>query len=411
MFGNKPPNKGRTEEPVEANESPNEASTNSDVNQIEDPSKRAFLSWMASGIIALTGVNALADRAKNPFEDDGRHRYREDLSGRNEGSTRGDIEKALNMNRSPELMPEQEVQRMQNCQEIIYRHYIDPSFVRFLTGRPWEEEARETLLKAIGNPYELYYEEKDRNIIEIKKRKPGLGGDVPDDLSIKIEMHSYGTDGKLSKTGRILSINDKNCVDSPSDPSPWMSREQYEKNIPIYEKQFESALTSRPRPNITDEYNRNIPEYLKKIFELHNIIIPQRIVELLDARGVRESGRVYDIFRKEQNANATTYEEVAEDDMNWTVTFYTEPDYPGIYLVYFQDESIPSQYKIICFTPEGYMIEETDEGEPIKDRLEGRKWAINRAMYYGVDDDEQSEHFLKNEYYNDNPRARGVQER
>ena len=136
----------------------------------------------------------------------------------------------------PEIMSNNEMERMQKSQKNIYRHYLNPSFLLYLEATGKKESVDKALEAAIKYPHDLHYRESN-GVIEITKRPRAEISDLPDDKSFSEDFsitidHGHITDVNGVKTdvrGKyiwenfekiIFDINQKMFGASTADLTP-----------------------------------------------------------------------------------------------------------------------------------------------------------------------------------------------
>ena len=336
---------------------------------------------------------------------------------------------AQELNRSPELIGQAEMERLVNCHNIISAHFINPIFLDLISMYKWHGEALQALYLAIQNPYDLSYEYDDdgRNII-VSKRTPGAESPIADGFEIKIHM-SPG--GKIGCITQIIdeTINEEDetglqkmrIVRSRKTNMEWMDKKAIARSVSHHKNVINAELrTGVPEEEapMSLEDKMNLPEPLKPMFILLNKTIPKHIALVMRARGFSEvannnSRGSYEDFsqlEKLQRTSLTSYQDFIDQDENWLLEVDVPTNQSGFYRILLQaDNNEDDEFNTVDFSLDGYILyADEDTGEVVPNsREDGRQWQLDPMYYPTNSPDGNPEHLLKSRYYRGSGGARG----
>ncbi|MBU0728043.1 twin-arginine translocation signal domain-containing protein [Patescibacteria group bacterium] len=290
-----------------------------------------------------------------------------------------------------ELMRPKEVQRMQNCQGLIFQHYLNPSFQihlrRILTD--WTDSANDTrtnaalqaLETAMKYPHDMEYRETTKeygDVIEITKRPSSTQGAIPSDFSIIVEGNYITRAG-----GRDLIDRRKKI--------PWKTPQKYTKQIGYERSQlnrFEGIYSGD-----WEEMIRDTPERLKESFNMVTVETIRRIQFCINYRN--QAGqldpsidwtRINSLLAEHLGA----YSERAQD-RPMKIDIYGDTSQPGIYFVI--DTSDYAADPLLVVSSEGYVMHFDEDAE---------KYVVDDYYKYIP---ERGANRIKDRYYEAEPNA------
>jgi len=302
------------------------------------------------------------------------------------------VEKALKLG---EHMDKKEVLDMQAYHQNLYRQYMNPAFMLYLSQIGKTEAVYPYLDQIMENPEYFQYVNKGDDRIEIKKRKPfskDMGEDfksIPKDFLVVME----------TKEGHITQVGKLNL--KKGSDIPWISNEEYNKSMPIFRDRWESdeyrlkytnyherianlPVTEPERTNAWNEWmdssTEDIGEPLKKLYYIDNILFPQRLIDMVKARnlGFEMEDPQFKEFMKYQKDQGTTYEEITlKKDEKLQVLVIADPNIKGAYAIY--NRSGVNRTTPLRVNAEGYILKQREDGSWAPD---ARYHQAVRRRYY-----------------------------
>jgi hypothetical protein len=289
-----------------------------------------------------------------------------------------------------ERIDEAEIERMTTAQEGIFRDYISPGLIFATWGNSKKKEIIDTALKtAMKYPHDLKYREMTSGIIQITGKTGSKNSShIPADLEILVNKN-----GNLIKVNGITisttSREEYARMYDEQDYSEWINCISSTNNRVYYQKYYKDYYNGIADTERDKMINKEILESpsgeLKMIIEIYNMILPQRLKEMLDIRN--EAGKIDDLsvkagenytpygnFLDSLNGNARTYKEIENDKSKFRVIISVYSKDPLIYM-------IEGMYEPSLFiTAEGYILDTDENNEPVMDSR-GRYKDIIRKRY------------------------------
>jgi hypothetical protein len=220
---------------------------------------------------------------------------------------------------SKELMESAEVESMQKAQEAIFRDYISPVTVLALRENPNNQPIFDKYLKAaMKYPFELKYEGTGEGIVIKKRPKSQIpDNELPNDLTIRV-----------SEQGQVRAVQ---TVEISAESKAEYDRISKEEDFP----QFMNSLLNTVRdikirfnipmnapfppqaiPLILQLAYKSVSSRLKMLYEIHNMIVPRRLIECIQVRNFSNQGfdpvneGAYQNFVEAMSKEAKTYDEL-----------------------------------------------------------------------------------------------------
>lgn len=359
---------------------------------------RAMAGIALGGAIALSGGEAKAGY-HHERRDDTDHRVPDEF-----------VERMQN----EELMRPAEVKRMQNCQEIVFRHYLNPSFHVHLkrtldqrlnsTTNMQTNVALEALETIMKYPHELSYKEVQReygDVIEITQRPTAPGSTagtshVPANFKVTIE------DGFVTKVGN------KDLI-LRGEPVPWESPSEYEGDISDAHKKILNAVMNYPvdMPSGLSRAEKikygkkkkmeSVPAHLQDAYKVITLELAHRINDSISTRNTsgsldpdlsNHSG--YQEMLTLLKQQPKRYDQAAENSP--TIDVGASPRYPGLYFVVRTSDFQP----LVIVSHEGYIM---------KRSADNGKFEPDPAYKY---DPDMGANRLTERYYDQEPAAKNL---
>ncbi|MBU1934493.1 hypothetical protein KKF04_00395 [Patescibacteria group bacterium] len=177
-------------------------------------------------------------------------------------------QETMELARAPEFMDQNETYVMRDSQEVIFRHWLNPSFILHITRGPLKNEKTNVdnaMRIAMRHPHDLWYREMERShdgglrplsagrqammereqIIEVIKRPNSTNPQVPDGFKMIIEGgyiteittydHDAGRYADIDLIGRDQDID---------RPIPWKSTDEAVEGVPGDATRIANAMRS-----------------------------------------------------------------------------------------------------------------------------------------------------------------------
>ncbi len=252
---------------------------------------------------------------------------------------------------------QEELKLLQNCQETLYRFYLNPSFLLYVERTEKQEKADKALELVIQYPDQLHYREEASGVFTITRRDEAKN--IPDHFSMRIEFD------------QLVEINGMEL-----NPLGWLDWEKFEKTIPKVNRKILANRRNQRRNELANQGNqrRDKKDRDQDIYDTYRINLPHRLARLIQLRGNLnpevENTAVnpgYSRFlglleqhpqsRKEHNRNLQIVKEGGEQPEK-TVQFFiaTNKHNPGVFVIKVPTDN-GSFEPILGVSKEGYLME------------------------------------------------------
>lgn len=197
---------------------------------------------------ALDAMSAQSEAKKKKEETPERGGYLlYDFRNEDYGAGRSDPETVAELKewkRWEGLMPPEEVELMEDVQEAIYEHYLNPAFMLFVKSR--DNKLDPIFRAAIGNPNALRYQKVGHGVVEVRPAPGEAVTAIEDNFLIRLEGVNI-TRMRNGKTDEILEAK------RPKDPIPWLAAGEYNNRIDAYNEYYDTKYKE-----VADKY-ANLP--------------------------------------------------------------------------------------------------------------------------------------------------------
>ena len=258
-------------------------------------------------------------------------------------------------------MSPEELEHMEDSQEAIYRHFLNPAFMLFIKGR--EEKIDPILLTTIQKPYDFRYGTSREGIIEIKKSGTG-SENIPDNFLIRLDKGNI-TQVRAGEVDEVLEAK------NPREPLPWIGAGEYNERINNYTNRYSHAY-EQLAPQVEIELAKfpeeereerradilskiltaNMDAQTKEIYETNNFTFIGKLKSLIEARNldVELSHPYYQVINRLANEVGQKKEEA----------YYLYQD-PGQKVYVLKDINEPYA-PLAAFSLEGYFLQKDAKG-------------------------------------------------
>ncbi|MBU0706531.1 hypothetical protein KJ657_02655 [Patescibacteria group bacterium] len=303
-----------------------------------------------------------------------------------------------------------EVQLMQDVQGNLHEQYMNPGFMHYLTQKGLADKVYPALDRVIKAPADFEYRTLGNNTVEIVKRKPETGANKDIDNNFVIVLKT--------EKGSIARVNDgKNDVNLETTGGiDWMTNDEYNKQMAEYRARFwteyeqngkwkeyaevdliwplGSARDKRMIELATEPYMQ-ISADMQKIFELENIQFPNRLIAMIEKRGLNfeQTDLRFAALKDRMTKQGKTYAEMTQgryaNPSKFQLLVIQHPEVKGAYRILMRPENFTegaeNQDVILDITKEGYFLVQTEDG----------KWQV----------DPRYKNYVWRDYYIKNPEA------
>ncbi|MBU1017721.1 hypothetical protein KKA33_01695 [Patescibacteria group bacterium] len=252
--------------------------------------------------------------------------------------------------RTPAEFGPEELKRLQNCQETLYRFYLNPSFLLYIERTEKQEKVDKALELAIRHPDELHYRQVTSGVFTITPRDDAKN--IPAHFSVRIQF------------GQLVEINGVEL-----NPLGWLDWEKFEKTVPEVNRKIFANRRNQRR----DKKDRD-----QDIYDMYRIKLPHRLAKLIQLRGDLNPeaenaavnsgyGRFLSLLeqhpqsREELNKNLQIIREGGEPEKTMQFHVVTNKYNPGVFVI--KVPTYRSFEPILGVSEEGYLMEAVGHNE------------------------------------------------
>ena len=284
-----------------------------------------------------------------------------------------------------------EVNLMQGVHKNLHEQYMNPAFMMHLRRKGLADKVYPVLDRVISRPGDFEYRSIGNNEVHIVKRRPPTKENA--DISEKFLIVLKTAQGSIARVND--GTNDMNF--ETASGIEWMENKEYNEQMKHYRKRFWAEYNQKG--NWTEYYRvdeemedpermermtelmiepyANIDKAMQVIFELENITFPNRLLALIDARGLdfekKDDPRITKM-RDRMSKQGKNYEEITQKrfppDNKLQVIVIPHPDIKGAYQILLKPdpgEAWDSENCIINITQEGYLLVQDGNGQWVAD--------------------------------------------
>ncbi len=254
--------------------------------------------------------------------------------------------------RTPIEFGPEELELLQNCQETLYRFYLNPSFLLYIERSEKQEKVDEVLELAIQHPEELHYREEASGVFNITRRDDAVH--IPEHFLIRIQF------------GQIVKVNGVEL-----NPLGWLDWDKFDKTIPKVNRKIFANRRNRIRgkkdrdQGIYDTYRIKLPHRLAKLIQLRGELNPDAEDSNVNT-GYGEFLRLLEQHprsREEMNKNLQMIMEGQEPEKTMQFHVVTNKYNPGVFII--KVPTYRSFRTILSVSKEGYLMENTGRREGV----------------------------------------------
>lgn len=318
-------------------------------------------------------------------------------------------------------LPSEEVNRMQAVNQNLHEQYMNPAFMHHLQQKGLSDKVYPALDRVISHPDHFRYSTLPDGTLQITKKTPETAEnkDVDDQFLIELKT-KHGSIARVRTSADPeddIDLETKGKID-------WMNNVEYNTQMANYRERFlneykqgmnreeykklkkkrrkykaegkdTTALEQRMMYLWVEPYE-DIDESMQKIYELENIQLPNRLLDIIGARGLpfEQTDPRIDRLRDRMTKQGKDYEEITKKryrpDYKLQVMVIKHPEVEDAYLIYMKpkdkNEDWDAESNKISISAEGYLLMQDADGN----------WIV----------DPRYDDYIRRQYYVENPEAK-----
>lgn len=259
-------------------------------------------------------------------------------------------QREMDQHRTSVKFNEAELEIMQRAQEMLYRTYLNPDFLRYMEETDVDQEKVDKALEmAIRYPDELHYHENTPGVVTITNRHGSEN--IPNGFSMRINIVEIG------ENERIGEIREINGIKLDSDQwADWETCMKIMDDATVEMWNYSDGMVGEPGKETGysfEAYNIKFPHRLARLLKLRN----QQ--DMLNPNEESPNSRPLKDFLALLKAHPRTKKEWDDGVRTNQIYIYTMSDQPNTIFIFLEeDRSMP----FMAISPEGYIMTNTTDG-------------------------------------------------